>query len=627
MLAFTVDTSDGESIREMVAAAAGALGGIEILVNAAARPGGQAPPPKFDELTAETFFEEMNTKVLGYLRVVQQVAPFMKAAGWGRIINISGMAARQAGTIIGSMRNVAVSAMTKNLADQLGEFGINVTVVHPGTTRTEATTPEVEARPPGNAINRLVDAADVANVVAFLASPKSLAISGDAIAAGGGALPRHPLLRTPTARGETALDEVSSETAALARHIAEAAERELPAEVAERGRMHFLDSLASAVSGRRLEAGRRGLAWLEATFPGDGPASVLGTLRSAAPFAAAVANAMAAHADETDDSHQASLSHPGCSVLPAALAAAEAAGASGKVLLRAFVCGYDVAARIGAATRSSEQHRDSGRWASHPVVGTFAASAAAAAASGLDEAQCRHLLSYACDLASGVTTWVRDTHHVEKAFVFAGMPAGNALLATSLIASGCDGIEDPFSSSPNWLEAARPDADRGALSAGLGSHFGVMGATVKKYAVGSPSQAAVEAMVTLIGRGLVAEQVEEIAVHLAPEGAVVVDNRAMPNVNAQYLLAGTLADGRFSMVMAHDEERLASAPVRALMARIRLVGDESLPRQPRRDAARPAPRRERARGERAHRAGDPRRPDVLRGGRREGGRPPRRGPR
>jgi NAD(P)-dependent dehydrogenase (short-subunit alcohol dehydrogenase family) len=188
VVGLTVNTASGESVTEMVAAAAAALGGIEILVNAAARPGGQAPPPKFDELTEEEFSDQMNVKVMGYLRVVQQAVPYMKAAGWGRIINISGMAARQAGTIVGSMRNVAVVAMTKNLADALGEFGINVTVVHPGTTRTEATTPEVEARPPGNSINHMVDASEVADVVTFLASPRSIAITGDVIAAGGGAL-------------------------------------------------------------------------------------------------------------------------------------------------------------------------------------------------------------------------------------------------------------------------------------------------------------------------------------------------------------------------------------------------------------------------------------------------------
>ena len=146
---------------------------------------------------------EINVKVRGYLRCARAFAPGMGQQGWGRIINISGLAARQAGTVVGSVRNVAVSAMTKNLADELGKHGINVTVVHPGVTVTEKT-PENLAERAGRAgvtvaeierqlgttvsIGRLVTAEEVANVVTFLASPRSVAVNGDAIAVGGGAV-------------------------------------------------------------------------------------------------------------------------------------------------------------------------------------------------------------------------------------------------------------------------------------------------------------------------------------------------------------------------------------------------------------------------------------------------------
>jgi NAD(P)-dependent dehydrogenase (short-subunit alcohol dehydrogenase family) len=144
----------------------------------------------------------MDTKVMGYIRCARQATPHMRQQGWGRIINISGLAARQAGNTVGSIRNVAVAAMAKNLADELGPLGINVTVVHPGVTRTERTAALLEARAEAqgttveaierslacaNSIRRLVDASEVAHVVAFLASPKSIAINGDAIAVGGGA--------------------------------------------------------------------------------------------------------------------------------------------------------------------------------------------------------------------------------------------------------------------------------------------------------------------------------------------------------------------------------------------------------------------------------------------------------
>jgi len=197
------DTTSDDAVRAGVAEAVRLLGGpIDILVNAAAEPAGFAAPPKLGEITAGFFHAEMDTKVMGYLRCAREVAPAMRARGWGRIVNISGLAARQSGNTVGSMRNVAVAALTKNLADELGPHGINVTVVHPGLTRTERTAPLVAARAAaqgvapeavesqmaaGNSIGHLVDASEVAHVVAFLCSPKSRAINGDAIATGGGA--------------------------------------------------------------------------------------------------------------------------------------------------------------------------------------------------------------------------------------------------------------------------------------------------------------------------------------------------------------------------------------------------------------------------------------------------------
>jgi NAD(P)-dependent dehydrogenase (short-subunit alcohol dehydrogenase family) len=195
-----VDTGVTESVAAMVATARSQLGGVDILVNSAAKPMGQAAPPKLDEITDDLFWDDMNVKVLGYLRCAQAVAPIMVEQGWGRIINISGLGARSTGSAVGSMRNVAVAAMTKNLADELGPKGVNVTVVHPGLTRTEATPrvlarlaaargiseEEAERSLASNSIRKVVDAEEVAWVVAFLASPRSVSVNGDAIACGGG---------------------------------------------------------------------------------------------------------------------------------------------------------------------------------------------------------------------------------------------------------------------------------------------------------------------------------------------------------------------------------------------------------------------------------------------------------
>lgn len=201
ILPVVADTGNDASVAAMVASVVEAFGGLDILVNSAAVPAGGGKPPVLAEITDEAFYADVNIKVMGYLRCAREAAPHMQAGGWGRIINISGLGAREAHTIIGSVRNVSVSALTKNLADQLGPFGINVTVVHPGMTRTERTGPMIEAQARANgiteaeaerrlsadvSIGRLVDATEVAQVVAFLASPKSVAITGDAIAAGGG---------------------------------------------------------------------------------------------------------------------------------------------------------------------------------------------------------------------------------------------------------------------------------------------------------------------------------------------------------------------------------------------------------------------------------------------------------
>jgi NAD(P)-dependent dehydrogenase (short-subunit alcohol dehydrogenase family) len=185
----------------MVERAVAELGGVDVLVNCAAQPGGQSAPPKLAEIDDGVFWPDVNVKVMGYLRCIREVVPHMAARGGGRIVNISGLAARSTGSTVGSIRNVAVAAMTKNLADELGPQGISVTVVHPAITRTEKTAGVIRARAEregvpeaeierrmsrGNVLGRIIDARDIAAVVAFLASPRAVAINGDAIAAGGG---------------------------------------------------------------------------------------------------------------------------------------------------------------------------------------------------------------------------------------------------------------------------------------------------------------------------------------------------------------------------------------------------------------------------------------------------------
>ncbi|MFF3570189.1 SDR family NAD(P)-dependent oxidoreductase [Nocardia jiangxiensis] len=200
ILAVPTDTGDDEQVRRLVDRTVAELGGVDILVNSAATPWSPGAATDLAGTDDDIVRREVEVKVLGYLRTARAVAPHLVAQGWGRIVNISGLGARQANSIAQTIRNVSVAALTKNLADELGPHGINVTVVHPGLTRTERLTErlaaasaksgeplaDLERAEARNSLRRIIDAEEVADVVTFLASPRSVAITGDAIAAGGG---------------------------------------------------------------------------------------------------------------------------------------------------------------------------------------------------------------------------------------------------------------------------------------------------------------------------------------------------------------------------------------------------------------------------------------------------------
>ena len=194
-----IDSRDDASVQAGVAAAVAAMGGVDILVNSAASPWSAAKNTVASQTSDDAMREEFEEKVLGYLRAARAVAPHLVANGWGRIVNISGLGARRSGSVAQTVRNISVAAITKNLADELGPHGVNVTVVHPGVTRTAGVaariddvvasgTPlaEAERAVAGNIIGRVVTPDELAAVIAFLASPRSVAITGGAVDAGGG---------------------------------------------------------------------------------------------------------------------------------------------------------------------------------------------------------------------------------------------------------------------------------------------------------------------------------------------------------------------------------------------------------------------------------------------------------
>lgn len=201
VLVVPADTTDDISVRAMVDSVVATWGGVDVLVNAAAQPSFTSVPPALADLTDSEVQTDFDTKVLGYLRCARAVAPHMTTQGWGRIVNISGLNARRTGSISGTIRNVAVAALTANLADELGPHGVGVTVVHPGMVETERTPQLVADRATATgltkdqvraelgattSLRRLVSADEVANLVVFLCSRKATAVTGDAVSVAGG---------------------------------------------------------------------------------------------------------------------------------------------------------------------------------------------------------------------------------------------------------------------------------------------------------------------------------------------------------------------------------------------------------------------------------------------------------
>jgi 2-methylcitrate dehydratase PrpD len=178
-------------------------------------------------------------------------------------------------------------------------------------------------------------------------------------------------------------------------------------------KLHVLDTIAAMVSGRRLRPGEIAARYVE-SLGGKPVATVIATGIMTSPVNAALANAMAAHADETDDTHPPSRTHPGSGVVPAALAICERDRLSGRAVLRAIVLGYDICARTLLAI--NEMHfRHTGH---HPSTfgRGFGAAAAAAALLGFDARKVRFVLSYTAQQAAGLSTVYRDSEHIEKAF-------------------------------------------------------------------------------------------------------------------------------------------------------------------------------------------------------------------
>jgi 2-methylcitrate dehydratase PrpD len=361
----------------------------------------------------------------------------------------------------------------------------------------------------------------------------------------------------------------------LSKYMANARSRILSPDVAEKAKEHVLDTVAAMVSGTELPPAKVALNF--ARFNGgEKIATVVGSDLLCGAAEAAFVNGMLAHADETDDSHSPSHSHPGCAVVPAALATGELFGIDGKQFLRAITLGYDIGTRV-SMTLGGLQFQMKTHRSSHSIANNFGAAAAAGCSAGLETQQMRWLMDYAAQQASGIAAWQRDTHHVEKSFVFGGVPARNGVDAALLIHLGANGVDDIFSGSDNFLMAFEPQADPAGLVEGLGERFEVTQTNIKKWTVGSPIQAPLDALQAILQEhAFQLDQLEKVIVRIATSEARTVNDRSMQDISLQQMMAVMIVDKTVSFRAAHDKARVGDVAIIRERAKIELVPDEQL---------------------------------------------------
>lgn len=363
----------------------------------------------------------------------------------------------------------------------------------------------------------------------------------------------------------------------LSAYISGAVRRAPPKAVLDRAKLHLVDTFAAMVSGTRLLPGEKAIGYVK-SLGGKPEAGVIGTRIVTSAAHAALANGMFGHADETDDTHPPSQTHPGTSVVPAALAIGERYRLSGKAVLRAIILGYDICARMMLTLKPGPFMRSGHHACAFGQL--FGAAAAAGSLLNLDPREIRHVLSYTAQQASGCYTNFRDHDHIEKAYMMGGMPAHNGAQAALMVASGWTGVDDVFSGERDFFYTFEPEpgsAERSEMTRGLGKDYEMLRASIKRWPVGGPIQGPLHVLRDLMQQHrFKADEVDKLVVRMPDKELEIVSNRNMPNISVQHLLAVMLVDGSITFASAHDYARMKDRRVLAVRKRIDAVGDPKL---------------------------------------------------
>lgn len=375
-------------------------------------------------------------------------------------------------------------------------------------------------------------------------------------------------------RWASAAQEVSPVMAKLSTYMAAARDIELPEKVVQDAKYHILDTVAAMISGSELPPGRDAIEFARTYAGGQRVATVVASKTLCGPMDAAFANGELAHADESDDDYTSGGAHPGSAIVPATLALGEQFQISGTHFLRAVTLGYDIGMRAYKTLKGGVLTE------THNLVGTMGASAACGCVAGLDVQRMRWLLDYATQQAgAGIGTWRDDIEHIEKAFLFGAMGARNGVTAALLVRSGWTGMNDVLAGPQNFVKSYAPKADPANLTEDLGKRYEVSLTSIKGWTTGGPILSLLDAIVNIRKRRpFEANDVRHLVVRSATSQAERVNNREMPDINVQYLVAVMLIDKTVSFHAAHDKARMQDQAILREEAKVELIGDEELER-------------------------------------------------
>jgi 2-methylcitrate dehydratase PrpD len=361
-----------------------------------------------------------------------------------------------------------------------------------------------------------------------------------------------------------------------------------PDEIRELAKRHILDTLAAIIAGHDLKPAMVARRYALSQAQGAKGSLILGTRESCGLSGAIFASAMAGHATEINDYCPSAFVQPGAPIVSAAICVGAFRGLTGEALLRAVIVGYEICCRLPKALGIENLQRAG--LSSHGVGPLFGTAAAIASLVRLPAARINDVLGYCVQQAAGSYEWLRDIDHIEKAYLFSGMPAQHGTEAALMVESGFTGVSDPFSNRFNsWLVSGSflgsdSDLNRARLVDGLGQKFELPLVGYKYHPTGGPAQPGVEGVLQLI-RQVDRTRVRKVRIDM-PGNVPAFRDAAMPALNLRYLSSIILIDGKLDLEMAQSLDRMRNdAAVKALMQNIEVVPDRAQEREPRVESA------------------------------------------